>query len=105
LDDGGIKWSGGRDLPPVPDLHRILGYLITPRAWWILCAVLPRIGFATREVCSLEHKGMKMDPRVGGAPTSPVYETGASLRMLTGNGGHPRGLAENVAIMGRLLWN
>jgi len=48
---------------------------------------------------------MNVDPRVGGAPTSPVYETGASLRMLTGNGGHPRSLAEILAIMGRLLWN
>jgi hypothetical protein len=45
----------------------------------------------------------KMDPRVGGAPTSPVYETGASLRMLTGSGGHPRGLAGIPAIMSRLL--
>jgi hypothetical protein len=43
------EWSGGRDLPPVPDLHRILGYLITPRAWWISQAVLPRPTFATRE--------------------------------------------------------
>lgn len=97
-----VRWPGYAPGPPASQAGTLL---IELRTWWILCAVLPRIGFATREACSLEHKGAKVDPRVGGAPTSPVYETGASLRMLTGSGGHPRGPAEILAVMGRLLWN
>jgi hypothetical protein len=97
-----VRWPGYAPGPPASQAGTLL---IELRTRWILCAVLPRTGFATREACSLEHKGTKMDPRVGGAPTYPVYEPGASLQMLTGNGGHPRILAENLAVMGRLLWN